>query len=162
MRSLKSLCALICLWCFVSVSAQTVTVHDRTFIASAFRISISADKLIFKTGDPVVIKLTITNTSKEALYLPPEPLVWSVRREDGKIPSDTPEGKQWKDSHRTPDTIVVDRIVSAGASIASEETISNLYAISEPGAYDVTVVDAVADLKGTDYIKSNTLRITIR
>ena len=53
------------------------------------------------------------------------------------------------------------RILSAGESIASEEAISNLYAISEPGAYDVTVVDAVADLKGTDYIKSNTLRITI-
>ena len=162
MRSLKSLCALICLWCFVSVSAQTVTIHDRTFIANAFRISIYADKLILKTSDPVVIKITITNTSKEALSEPPEPLVWSVRREDGKIPSDTPEGKQRKDSHRYPQTIVVERILSAGQTLASEEIISNLYAINEPGAYDVTVEEAVGDLKGTAYIKSNTLRITIR
>jgi hypothetical protein len=162
MRSLKSLCALICLWCFVSASAQTVTVHDRTFIANAFRISISADKLLFKTSDPVVIKFTITNTSKEALYEPAEPLVWSVCREDGKIPSDTPEGKQRKDSHRDPQTIVVERILSAGEIIASEETISKLYAINEPGAYDVTVEEAVGDLKGTAYIKSNTIRIIIR
>src|ERR1700733_2954384 len=157
MRSLKASCALICLWCFAFASSQTA--HDRAFIANAFRISISADKLIFKSGDPVVIRFTITNTSKEALYLPWEPLVWSVRREDGKIPSDTPEGKQRKDSPRAPQTIVVTRILSAGESIASEETISTLYAINEPGAYDVTVEEVVGDLKGTAYIRSNTLRI---
>jgi hypothetical protein len=63
-----------------------------TLIANAFKIRISADKLILKAIDPVIMKFTITNTSKEALSLPTEPLLWSVGREDGKIPYEPSRG----------------------------------------------------------------------
>lgn len=75
---------------------------------------------------------------------------------------DTPEGLRRKEVHRYPQTIVVSPLVAAGTSLTSEETISNLYVMNKPGVYFVSVEEAVADEEGTDYIKSNTLRITIR
>ncbi|HZD75944.1 MAG TPA: hypothetical protein VE218_02995, partial [Acidobacteriaceae bacterium] len=107
--------------------------HDRKFIVNAFTIKLAAQTLTVPVGDPVVVTVTITNTYKESLYLPSEPLVWLVRLEDGKWAADTAEGLRRKEARHFPQTIVVTPLVKAGGSITTEETVSNLYEMTEPG-----------------------------
>ena len=134
---------------------------DRTFIVNALKLELSTEKLNFVPNEPVIIKYAYTNTSKVALDLPTEPFVWTVRREDGKPVVETPEGRRRK-APRGADTVVVSPAVGAGASLTHEETLSGLYVMNEPGAYFIRVEVAVPDGKGTAFIKSNMLRITIK
>lgn len=136
--------------------------HDRNFIVNAFTIKLSAQTLTVPVGEPVVVTVTITNTSKESLDLPSEPLVWRVRLADGKSAADTAEGLRRKQARHFPQTMVVTPLLKAGASIIRKETVSNLYEMTEPGVYLVSTDEAISDQHGTDYLKSNALRIIIR
>jgi hypothetical protein len=111
---------------------------DRTFIVNALKLELSTEKLNFVPNEPVIIKYAYTNTSKVALDLPTEPLVWTVRREDGKSVAETPEGRRRK-GPRGADTVVVSPAVGAGASLTHEETLSGLYVMNEPGAFFISV-----------------------
>ena len=136
--------------------------HDRQYLVHALTINLSTDKSVLALSDPVIVKITTTNNSKDALDLPSGPASWSIRRADGKTVPDSPEGRKRNDARRTPQTVVVTQLLEPGASVTGEETISNLYQMNNAGVYLVTLELPVSDGRDTDFIKSNTLRITIR
>jgi hypothetical protein len=150
----------LCLGCVSLVSPQEK--HGREFTLGAIKTKLSADKSVFLHGGPVTVKVTVTNTAKEALYLPTTPYAWSILREDGNPVKLTPEGLERKKSHHSLTTMIVSVQLDAGKSITTEENIADLYFMDSPGIYLVSVQQEVRDESGTGYIGSNTLRITIK
>jgi hypothetical protein len=128
----------------------------------AIQTKLSVDKSVFLQGDPVTVKVNVTNTAKEALYLPTASYDWSVLREDGNLVKDTPEGLARKKSRGSLKTVNVSVQLDAGKSITTEENIGDLYLMDSPGIYLVSLQQEVSDESGTGYIGSNTLRITIK
>jgi hypothetical protein len=160
MRVHTVLCALFFSLGCISLSAAQEEIN-RTFIVNALKLTLSVDELALTANAPVIIKATYTNTSKVELDLPTEPLVWKVRREDGKPVTETEQGKRRK-GPRSAQTIVVSRVIAPGDTLAGEETISNLYHMEEPGVYFLNALAVIYDSEGQDYIKSNTIRIMIK
>jgi hypothetical protein len=163
MRILRFAAALlICLLCNAFASAQQPL--DRAFVVDALKLALSVDKQQGSSGDPIVIQYTYTNSSKQELSLPDEPLVWNVQREDGNQVLDSPEGQKRKEAraHRSPQTLSVSPAIGPGANLSYKEVISNLFVMNDPGAYLISVRVAISDGKGTDFIKSNTIRIEVR
>jgi hypothetical protein len=148
---------LLCLGCTSLVSAQRV---EREFVVNAVKIKLSTDRPIVPINDPVIIKFTITNTSKVELPIAGD-FDWIVRREDGKPVADSPEGVRRKEARRAARSMNVPLGLEAGASSNQEETLSKLYVMSEPGVYLVSLWIEVTDEIKTDFMKSNTLPITI-
>jgi hypothetical protein len=158
MRIRTAICALLlCLGCTSLVSAQRV---EREFIVNAMNIKLSADRSTLALSDPVIIKYTLTNTSK--VGIPISELDWVVRREDGKPVTDAPEGARRKEARRAAKSMNVVVLLGAGVSRTAEETVSRLYVMDELGVYLVSVEMGVTDEIKTDFIKSNTIRITIK
>lgn len=149
---------LLCLGCTSFVSAQRV---ERKFIVNAVKIKLSTDKPIVADNDPVIIRFTITNTSKVELPVAGG-FDWIIRREDDKRVADAPEGARRKEAKRAAQSMSVPLYLAPGASTNQEETLSKLYVMSEPGVYQVSLWIGVNDEIKTDFIKSNTLRITIQ
>jgi hypothetical protein len=148
---------LLCLGCTSLVSAQRV---EREFIVNAVKIKLSTDQPIVPVNDPVIIKFTITNASKVELPIAGG-FDWIVRREDGKPVADAPEGVRRREVRRAAKSMSVPLGLAPGASSSQEETLSKLYVMSEPGVYLVSLWIGVTDEIKTDFMKSNTLRITI-
>jgi hypothetical protein len=148
---------LLCLGCASLVSAQRV---EREFIVNAIKIKLSTDQPTLPINDPVVIKFTITNTSKVELPVAGG-FYWIVRREDGKPVADATEGARRKEARRASQSMSVPLGLAPGASSNQQETLSKLYVMDEPGVYLVSMWIGVNDEIKTDFIKSNTIRVTI-
>jgi hypothetical protein len=149
---------LLCLGFTSLAPAQRV---ERAFIVSAVKIKLSTDQPAIPADDPVIIRFTITNTSSVEIPIAGE-FDWIVRREDGKTVEDTPEGKERKKMRRAARSLNVPLVLQPGASSNQEETLSKLYVMNEPRTYQVSLWIEVTDETKTDYIKSNTLRITVQ
>jgi hypothetical protein len=149
---------LLCLGCTSLVSAQRV---ERESIVNAVKIKLSTDRPIVSGNDSVVIKFTITNTSKVELPVAGG-FDWIVRREDDKPITDTGEGARRKEARRAAQSMNVPLYLAPGASSNQVETLSKLYVMSEPGVYQVSLWIGVTDEMKTDFIKSNMLRIIIK
>jgi hypothetical protein len=150
---------LLCLGCTSLVSAQRA---EREFVVNAIKITLSTDRSTLLINDPVIIKFTITNTSKVELPVAGD-FEWIVRREDGKPVSETAESLRWKNiQRRTPRSLNVPLGLEAGASSNQQETLSKLYVMTDPGIYLVSLWVGVTDETKTDFIKSSTLRVTIQ
>ena len=148
---------LLCLGCASFVPAQRV---EREFMVSAIKIKLSTDQPTLHINDPVIVKFTVKNTSKVDLPIAGA-FNWIVRREDGKPVTDTPEGVRREKAKRAAQSMNVPLGLAPGASSNQEETLSKLYVMTEPGAYLVSLWIGVTDGVKTDFMKSNTLRITI-
>jgi hypothetical protein len=155
-------CALLFCMACLSFGLGQNKKHDRAFMINAFTMKLSADKVTFTAGEPVTVKVTMTNTTKETLYMPNTQWEWSVLREDGKPVADTPEGLKIKAARGASTTMNVSIPLAAGASYPVEGNLAELYVMTEPGAYLVSVQQKVRDESGSDYIRSNTIRITIQ
>lgn len=149
--------SLLCLGGASLFSAQRV---EREFMVNAVMIRLSTDRPILPVNDPVIIKFTITNTSKVEISIAGA-FDWIVRRVDGKPVADAPEGVRRKEARRA-QTINVPLGLSPGASSNQEEALSKLNVMSEPGVYAVSMWIEVTDEIKTDFIKSNEIRITIK
>jgi hypothetical protein len=148
---------LLCLGCSSLAFAQRV---EREFIVNAIKIKLATDQPVVSIGDQVIVKFTFTNTSN--VELPITRWDWMVSRENGKPVTHAPEGMRRMEARRAAQSVNVPLYLGPGASNSQEETLSKLYVMNEPGVYLVSLRIEVTDKAKTDFIKSNTLRITVQ
>jgi len=149
---------ILCLGYTVVARAQRI---ERQFIVNAIRIKLSTDQPVVPINDAVVVKFTITNTSKVELPIAGS-FDWTVRREDGSPVANTPEGVRRREAKRATRSLSVPLYLAPGASSNQEETLSKLFVMDVPGVYLVSMRIGVTDEIRTDFIESNTLRITVK
>ena len=161
MKTWMIVCLLVLSCCYISPAVAQEKV-DRAFVANAIKIKLSVSNPSFSLGESVTVTITVANTAKQPLHLPNTLYDWTVRREDGGTVSETPEGRKRSESRLGARTMNVTGSLDAGQSVSMKENLSQLYLMDSPGVYLVGAAQAMTDGTGTDYIKSNTLRITIQ
>ena len=146
--------------CVLSVFGQM-----RTALAP-FNVTISPETPVVKATHPVIVDVTVTNTSNRRLLIqernPATDYEFDVRDERGNAVPETDLGRKLKE----PPTIPMNSRnfgVYLRPNESTKETIalSDLYDLSHPGQYTIQVSRAVSNKPKDGVVKSNTITVTV-
>jgi hypothetical protein len=135
-------------------------------IVKGLQMSIKAERESFKPGEPIVLKVSVKNTTPLVLYLPdtahPE---WDykfvVKNERGEDVPLTIEGKRLVE-----DVAILRKTgveMKPGAEVKAEFRLNKLFAMTTPGLYTLTVRHGAWENANrvSTTITSNTIRVRV-
>jgi len=149
---------LLCMPALAISHGQAATVEQN---GQPFSIAVSARNTSFKAGEPIAIRVRLTNTSEHELNASAS---WE-RGVDMDYEYDIRDGSGdlYERKERTgsiSDTTKI-RSLKPGESVEDGTLVSEAYDMSRPGQYVVQLSRRINGNPGDDVVKSNTIIITV-
>jgi hypothetical protein len=169
-RNIAALLATFAVMIVIVMGANTRTndVMDSTLSGEAsegFQLSAGIENKQFRIGEPIVLKLTIRNSTKQVLYLtetsPESDYKLLVKNEYGERVPLTEFGQRLLNNKE--EFRVIGVKVKSGEERKDSIEVSRLHEMTVPGTYSITASRTVKNRngKGWSEVVSNTINITI-
>ena len=160
---------------------STMAAFGQAVSEQPFTVSISTEKSTFKSGDPIPVKVELTNTSNKDLNvssgvdlnsgvlfthsfevhnetgkLVPPRIHTHQQSQTGSAPAKPEENPTGPETGR-----VIFGVLKPGEKYSVVDDISRVYDLSESGRYTIQMAHPLPDKSSKDGVKSNVVTITV-